>query len=177
MIDWLAILTSRLAMYAYVAIAIGIGYSYWAHHERNIGAAPYKAQIKALSDAIEKQKESAAALLKSEQNKTASIEARLNQALQQQEHKDAINDAIVSDLTKRLAAARLRDPGARSGSGGPASATAASAPSGAADNPSATGLLSAEATGFLRDFAREADEVNAAYASCRADSFNIREQR
>jgi len=108
---------------------------------------------------------------------------KLNGALAAQERTDNANKEIVADLEGKLRAARavsggrMRDPnatGCRSGGQDPGGQVAAS-PGGSGSNPAeAGGLLSADLTGLLDKLTKESDDINVAYASCRADSFNVR---
>jgi hypothetical protein len=133
--------------------------------------------------AITQLKADAAALLASETEKTRSAEQALAELKNDQERQDASHQKTVSDLSDRLQRiaaghdGRLRDPhGTGCGAGGGSTSdSAASAPSDRADHPAETGgLLSAELGGLLQQLTREADEVNVAYASCRADAYTIR---
>lgn len=114
--------------------------------------------------------------LRIEHERVRAAEVRLTKALRDQEKKDVFNQTQVKDLQRRLDAAiargagRLRDPnGAAPARSQPAGAVAATAEHRAADRAETAGLLSESLTRLLRDQAREADEINAAYASCRAD--------
>lgn len=134
--------------------------------------------------AIKTQEAEAATKLADETEKTRLLEHALQAARNNQELKDANHRKTVSDLTSSLRRAagfglRLRDPNATpagcwpSGSGtqGPTSAAAGGRP---ADGAEAGGLLSAELTGLLQRLQREADDINVAYASCRADAYAVR---
>ena len=140
-----------------------------------------KAEDLAATNAL---KAHAAAALASETEKTRSIEQALQKQTDDQNLKDATHEKTVADLSDRLRRSagqpgRLRDPHA-AGCGGSGSGTPgepASAPSaGAADPAQAGGLLSAQLTGLLQQLALEADTINAAYASCRADGIAVRLQ-
>lgn len=132
--------------------------------------------------AIAQLKVKAAGELAAETRKVLEAERRLAAAVAAQEDQDAKNRNTVADLQRRLRAAagagqRLRDPnaaGCGSGGGGAASAAAAHADDRAADAPETGGLLSAQLTGLLERLTREADEINAAYISCRADAQAVR---
>lgn len=129
--------------------------------------------------AINAQKAQAAATLASETAKTRAAEQSLQTNLNAQNIKDADHAQTIATLSDRLhrAAGRLRDPyaaGCGAGSSGTTSETAAAANGGATDTAQAGGLLSAAATEFLLTIAREADDINTAYASCRADAFAVR---
>ena len=134
--------------------------------------------------AIEKVKREAAGQLAIETIKTRNAERALQTFKNDQELKDVQHQQMVVALADRLhgladPAGRLRDPNAaRCGSGGDkpqddASTTARDS----SDNPTeAGGLLSAQLSGLLQRLAREADDINVAYASCRADAYTVRAQ-
>ena len=132
--------------------------------------------------AIEKVKREAADTLASETNKTRIAERALQDFKNTQELQDATHQKTVADLSSRLrtlagASGRLRDPhapGCGAGSGGTAS-EAAPAPGGRpADPAEAGGLLSPDLSGLLQRLTAEADTINVAYASCRADAYAVR---
>jgi hypothetical protein len=132
--------------------------------------------------AIQKLKAEAATKLAAETAKTRSAEQALTEAKNHQELQDAKHQKTITDLSDRLRraaghAGRLRDPNAaQCGGGGDRAqgepATAASA--GATDRAEAGGLLSEPLTELLQRLTRDADEINAAYASCRADAYTLR---
>lgn len=137
------------------------------------------AECTAATDAIKHQ---AAATLAAETAKARATEQALQTQTHHQELQDANNQKTVADLSDRLRrlagpSGRLRDPQAggcgAGGSGAPGAATPAAA-GGATDAAQAGGLFSAAATDFLLQLARDADDVNAAYASCRADADAVR---
>lgn len=132
--------------------------------------------------AITSQKNKAAALLASETAKTRAAEQALQTITHTQSLKDAENAQTLAALSDRLRhaagpAGRMRDPAATGCGGGSAGATAATAAAPgdrAADDAEAGGLLSERLSGLLRELTSSADEINAAYASCRADAFAVR---
>jgi hypothetical protein len=133
---------------------------------------------------IEGSKRAAADSLAQEIEKTRRAEQALHDAKNNQELKDATYQKTVSDLSDRLRrvagpAGRLRDPHAAVGcgpSGGcPTGSAAPAAGGGAADSAQAGGLLSAQLDRLLQQLTREADDINIAYASCRADAYTVRE--
>lgn len=140
---------------------------------------------RAMSEAqaqIEGSKRAAADRLALEIQKTRSAEQALQTAKNTQELKDANHQKTVENLSDRLrtlagAAGRLRDPhaaGCGAGGGG-TPGEAAPAPGGRPGDPAeAGGLLSAELGGLLQRLTREADDINVAYASCRADAYAVR---
>lgn len=131
---------------------------------------------------IDQQKLTAAGVLATETEKTSKAERSLADAKNTQELKDEEHKTTVAGLAAQLraragAGGRLRDPNAtRCGSsGGGAASPAAGTPSASTDDAAqAGGLLSAELTGLLQRQATEADAINNAYASCRADSISLR---
>lgn len=103
----------------------------------------------------------------------------------QQEVKDAQAKQFNADMEKRLRAVaaanggRLRDPAADAGGrgrgGGGAETGAASTPGcGGNDATETKGLLSKPLTELLLTLTSEADAINTAYASCRADAYHVR---
>jgi len=132
--------------------------------------------------AITKQKAEAVATLASETDKVHRAEQALQDFKNHQELQDADHKKTVADLSDRLRriagpAGRLRDPNA-AGCGGSSGGAKGSDPAAAGDRPAdpaqAGGLLSAELSGLLAGLTKEADDINIAYASCRADAFAIR---
>ena len=140
------------------------------------------AKLAKVNHSIDKQKQDAADLLIKETARANAAEKALQDAKNAQEVKDVQAQKTVNALQSRLAAltvdGRLRDPnaGRGGGSGGPQGST----PSATGNSPDrgteAAGLLSAELTGLLQRLQREADEINNAYLSCRADAFAVREK-
>ena len=150
--------------------------------ERHIEQRGYDRAEADYTAAIERLHADAAAQLPEEVNKTRAVEQALNEAKNNQELKDATHTKTIAGLSDRLRraagpAGRLRDPNAapcgRSG-GSPESDPTAPADAGATNAPEAGGLLSAELAELLQQLTREADEINVAYASCRADAFTVR---
>lgn len=143
------------------------GYFSWRGHEREIGAEPYKELIKANNKAAEE--------------KYIALEAKSNQTTQElkdfkkvQEATDATNEQTIAILAKH-SVSRMRDPNqARCSSGSAQSTDSASTGDSPKDPPETGGLLSEELTGLLNQRAFEADQINNAYISCRADIFNLR---
>lgn len=104
------------------------------------------------------------------------LQGKLDAAKNTQELKDVDHEKTVAALSAELrrsagAAARLRDPHAAAC---PAGAVAIAPGAGPDDGAQAGGLLSAELTELLQRLTREADDINNAYASCRADSISVR---
>lgn len=135
--------------------------------------------------AIEKVKREAADTLAGEIQKTRKAEQALQDITNTQNLKDANNAKAVTDLSDRLRriagpAGRLRDPHAGAGCGGGSSGAPCADPGASSDSPAdpaeAGGLLSVELSGLLRERLREADDINDAYISCRADVYTVRAQ-
>ena len=162
------------AIAALVAAVLGYG-----HRQYTQGVTTTTARYEA---ALAQQKAQAAALLASETAKTRDTEQALQSLKNQQELSDAKNQKIVASLSGRLRgiagpAWRLRDPNAPrcwSGGGSTPGAAASAAGDRAADDPEAGGLLSVQLTELLGRVLREADDINVAYASCRADASAVR---
>lgn len=148
-------------------------------HQRGIGeartAAKYEARIALMQ-------QEAAALLKAETDKVNAANARLQQFKDERELTDAKHNATVATLAGRLrvlagASGQLRDPHAsacRERGPGPEPDAAAAASPGADDAAETDGLLSAQLSGLLRRLTHEADEINNAFASCKADADAVR---
>ncbi len=110
------------------------------------------------------------------------LERALTDAHNLQEEKDADAQRILAaerrklrDMSRAGGGAGLRDPHASSGSCGATSSGAApSDPGGAEDPAEARGLLSGPLEQLLLELTDEADEINRAYASCRADAVSVR---
>lgn len=125
---------------------------------------------------IEKLKGDAATTLAAETERVRKAEQALRDFKDYQELKDADNRKIVQALADRVRsligdAGRLRDPNA-TGCGGSGGSATGQATEGAGDRPTdgtqTGGLLSVQLTDLFRRLTREADDINDAYASCRA---------
>jgi hypothetical protein len=178
-----------------LALAAALAWGGVNAFERNLarsGEAAAKVMAKANADALESarlqvdlNKKQAARLLADETAKVAATETRLANALAKLEKTDVANKTTVAGLKTRLVAAagaagRLRDPyGApdRCGaSGGDAKGQTATSADDSPANGAAPGrLLSAELSGFIEQRLAQADALNIAYASCRADAFTVRQ--
>jgi len=161
----------------FLFLSITSGYLIWANHQQGIGEARATGKYNTL---IEAQKKEAAIVLAGETARVVSAERALQDFKNRQEVKDAGNKKTVDTLSARLrdlaVNGRLRDPHAGRGSGGGgASGAVASGTGNRPDNGAETpGLLSAELSGFLGQRLKEADEINNAYISCRADAEAVR---
>lgn len=170
--------TRWLAYAALAALALA-GFAGFVAHERGVGDARTAARYEA---ALTKQKVAAARQYADAMIDLARAEKKLQDFKNNQELKDAKNQETVSVLSDRLRTAadpagRLRDPnaaGCRRSSGGAEDTAATPANRGAADAPEAPGLFSAAATRLLEQLTREADDINTAYTSCRADAYSVR---
>ena len=175
--SWPARIAAALAL---VLAVLAVG---WRVHVKADAAGYARAQA-TFTSAIQQQQIDAANTLAAEIKKTLSAEQALATAKNNQELTDAKHQKTIDDYSHRLRnlagpAGRLRDPHAAAAECRPCSvkpqdpATAPAQP-GAADPAQAGGLLSAELSGLLRRLTREADDINAAYASCRADAYTLR---
>lgn len=163
-----------------LASALWGGVAMWERHIR----ADERAKVTAVYEAaITKQKVVAAKLLAVKTAEAAAATLALQEFKDKQELQDVSNQKTVSDLSARITVLagvnrRLRDPNQTgcggSGAGAQSQATS-NAASGAADPPQTDGLFSAGATELLERLTREADEINVAYASCRADAIQLRQ--
>lgn len=136
-------------------------------------------EVKRLELAIEKQKTEAANKLTTETNRVRDLEAQLAAGVAAQNEKDADHEKTAADYERRLVAlGRLRDPRAGSGGGGGCTGAPnlATTDSRGADTGEAPGLLSMQTSDDLRAALREADTINNAYSSCRADAIDLRRQ-
>lgn len=175
LLEWIYKLIAALGL----VVVLGGGYAAWTSHERGIGDARTSVRYE---KAIAQQGTDAAKQIAAEIAKTAAAEKTLQDFKNQQELIDAKNQTTVANLSSQLLAragpaGQLRDPnatGCRGGSGSAKSATAAGADDRADDGAEAGGLLSKQLTQFLLAQAIDADEINNAYASCRADAQAVR---
>lgn len=170
----------RWLLAAALVAALVAGYFAWADHIGDVREAAVTARYNA---AIDAQKKEATQKLADETAKVAAAEKALNDFKSQQEIKDATNQKTAAGLSARLRdaagpAGRLRDPhaaGCGGGGGGAQSAAATGADDSPADRAQAGGLLSAQLTRLLQQLAAEADGINLAYRSCRADAWSMRD--
>ena len=120
--------------------------------------------------------------LAAETAKVHAAEQSLQKLTNAQNVKDYDHEKTVADLSDRLRHAagptgRLRDPHAAGcGGGGGITQGDIAGPAGdrSGDAAQADGLLSEQLTGLLQRLAREADTVNDAYSSCRAQAISVR---
>jgi hypothetical protein len=178
----MSLLQIRILAAALVLAAILGGIWGYGHHQHTQGLAEGDARTTARYEAaLTKQKAQAQAQLDAALADKARIEAEYAHFKTQQESKDATNQTTVEGLRAQLraaagAAGRLRDPNAARC--GPSSDGATPPPAGptgdSAGYPAqATGLLSAQLTGLLEQLTSEADAINLAYASCRAERLHL----
>ena len=162
-----------------ITVALWLGYGAWEGHQQAVGEARATQRYNA---AIEAQKADAARLLAAQTARVAAREQALQDLKNQQEVQDGKNQRTIDGLGRRLrgmagAAGRLRDANADGcgiGGGSAAGQVAADAGDRPADGAEAGGLLSEELSGLLIRLTGEADAINAAYASCRADAQAVR---
>jgi hypothetical protein len=115
---------------------------------------------------------------------TAKVESgnkKLRDAKEIQEFNDVVNTkalAMLADRSHALASAgMLIDPNAQAcgcGSSGTAFANSTTPSAGVGNPAKAGGVLSRPLSQLLFDITRDADEINVAYISCRADALAIR---
>lgn len=144
-----------------------------------------RVELANLKNAVADQEVEAGKALADETAKVQATQSQLELALKVQEKNDESNQTLIGGLRDRLRTAagpsgRLRDPNAtgcgRRSDGAEGAATAA--PDDRAADPAETGgVFSAGATELLQRLTSEADTINLAYISCRADGFNIRSIR
>lgn len=163
-----------LAVIALGAAALGL-----VHYGHSKGVAETKATYE---DVISKQKLEAYLKLTAETAKTRSADLALQAFKNEQDLKDANHQTIITAMSTRMRglagpAGRLRDPnqaGCGNGGGSTPSADPTAPADRANDTAEAGGLLSAELSGLLQQRTQEADVINIAYTSCRADAFKVR---
>ena len=150
----------------------------WVSYERLQSA---QALNKAHVDALAVQKRQASFVLAAETEKVRQLQAALKIAADTLEKAYATHKAKVADATAALELARksgrLRDPNAdRCGGGGGSAPGPAQPPAGGGegDKAEAGGLLSVQLSDLLSRVLREADDINVAYAACRADALSAR---
>jgi hypothetical protein len=160
-------------------LALGAAFFGYGHYRDAEGVRVTTSTFEA---SISRQKAEAATTLASETDKALQAERALSHLKNLQELQDADHQKTVAGLSARLrdlagSAGRLRDPNAAGcrpgGSGSPYQLAAA--PCAGSDNAAeAGGLLSGRLTELLQRLTSEADDINDAYASCRADAFTVR---
>jgi len=170
----------RVGAAAALLAALTAGYFAFTGHHQNIGERRASARY---DKALTEQRDKAAAALAQATDQVRAVERALQDSRNQLEITDAKHQATIADLSRRVRVAagpagRLRDPHAsaecgRSGDDPPAT-VAAPADDRAADRADAGGLLSEPLTRLLSELTEQADRINAAYASCRADAVAVR---
>lgn len=172
---------TRWLILAALAGALVLGYFAWASHQQDIGENRATARYEA---ALSQQKAEASAKLQAETAKVKQTESQLNAARAALEDKDAQAAKTIAqlraDLRRKSRAAGgpgLRDPfaGSRLGGSGPLGIAAPGSIGSAASPAEASGLLSEPLERLLLEDYADADELNRAYAACRADAFSVRE--
>lgn len=167
---------ARWALYIALAASVLGGYLYWQHHEREIGAAPYIAQLATVKQSLIVQKTEAAKVLAAETAKTGATMRQLDLAIKTQEVNDERNKQENDRMAARLHAlaaansGRLRDPnaGRGGGGGGAQGASTGDAQAGAGNAADASGVLSERTSQALLALVAAADKINIAYISCRS---------
>lgn len=161
--------------------AVVLGYFSWERHIR----VDEKTRVDAVWQAqVDKMKLAAAKALADEVAKTATLELKWSEFKNQQEIKDGKAQQVVAGYKNRIArllgsnGGRLRDPNAEAGCGSGGSSPKTETPPGSGNSGEHTsetgGLLSEALSGLLAELTSEADQINIAYASCRADALNLR---
>jgi hypothetical protein len=170
-----------------VALVLALAHGWFVGVERDHAVSAKNAAVgmyEALTAKVVRQKLEAQKLLAELTTRAQQAESALLEFRRNQQKVDDANKAIIADQARRLrdaAAAhggQLRDPNAGRGCGGPGpeGQGAAGAASGAGDAAQGGGLLSAQLSGLLIRLTGESDTINRAYASCRADTLNLRDQ-
>ncbi len=170
---------TRILAITAIVIAALLGGWYYGQRQYQAGQAEATHRYTASISAI---KAEAVKILAAETAKNRATEQALHAALDKQNTKDSTNEKTIFALSGRLrnltdSAGRLRDPhapGCGPCSSGPPSEAAADTVAGAADTAPASWALSKQLTEFLFQQAADADTLNAAYASCRADAYAAR---
>lgn len=173
-------LLKLIPVWLYLAVLLAAGWAVTGYrlHAVNAELDKAKAVIAGNADALRTQKQTASALLEAETARVTALQAQLNEARDRQERTDGQNQITVDNLSRKLRdAGRLRDPNAKpaqcGGSSGSTAGKAGGSPAAGAANPAeADGVLSVEFDQLLKRLTREADEINNAYASCRASLLN-----
>ena len=140
------------------------------------GTVVYRYEEATWTAAIEKQKREAAELLQVKTLEVAAIErgrAAVNAQLERdhEDHRNRIEAALADNRRLADQLGGLRDPGRRPGGCRPVPGAAGSA--GPAQDGSAEGGLSAEASRFLLEFAAEADRAAEYAGICREWAGNL----
>lgn len=172
---------TRWLMLLGLGLALIAGYFAWEHNIR----ADEKTKVDKVWEAkLDKQKVEAAGLLAAETARVGAIELKWSTFKNQQEIKDGKAQQVVAGYKNRIASllssngGRLRDPNAEigcRGSSGSAEGQIVPSPGNSTEYTAETGgLFSEEASRLFIELTSEADQINLAYASCRADSLNLR---
>ena len=174
-------MTIQVKVIAFLLAIIGLAVGIYFFGEHRFQQGDDAASLR-WGSVVDKMKIEAAADLAKEVLKTKSVEDVLASALHERELKDADNHKTIEVLSTYIRnlvgdTGRLRDPnatGCGSSGGGTAGQTFSSASSGPADGTETGGLLSVQITELFTGIVREADDINEAYISCRADSLQVR---
>lgn len=141
-----------------------------------------------LKTAVAEQKAEASTQLAAAGARILETERELADARAEQEIKSAKDQKTVvalrgqlRDMSRAGGGPGLRDPHGEAGggvcSGGASGEVAAGADDRAVDGAKAGGILSKSLENLLLQIVSEADEINLAYAACRADSLRVREAK
>jgi hypothetical protein len=149
-----------------------------AVHDRNIRLDERTKVVGEYNQKIAEQKAAAQVSLDAETAKASAASTALKEIKDVQENTDVINAKTIELLAGKLNALRLRSGtqaglGGGSGGGTQGSITAA-ASAGSADPAPSTGVLSDATVEFLLSQSKQADTINIAYISCRADALAVR---
>lgn len=172
--------TSKLILGAILATAVvaGLGWVVYKVDRRATAIESDKWQAK-----VGKMKLQATQELLAATNERDALQSALSNALAAQERKDDEGQKTVARLEnnlrsmRALSGGRMLDPnatGCRSGGQDANGKDSGAAIGGGGNAAEARGLLSTELTRLLDKLTREADDINVAYASCRADAVTIR---
>jgi len=163
-----------------VVLVVALWWGWNAADARNDAVA----EMGELQAALANQKIEAGKLLAHETAEVLRLEHELGAARAAQETTDATNRKTLADLradmrrnSRAAGGEGLRDPwatGCRRSGDRPEGADSPAAEPGGGDGTDAGRVLSAELEGLLLDRLEKADTINIAYASCRADTLNLR---
>lgn len=173
---------NRYTIGGLLILALGIGgWTAIQKWEARIRADEHKIVVDEYNFKIEAQKATATALLATETAKVKTAEDALLKLHFEGELRDKTNEGaivILADKLQRLG--RLRDPGftgCRPSGSSATSQTPASTNNSASDPSDGAGLLSEQASEFLREQAASSDKINIAYIACRADAYEVRQAK
>jgi hypothetical protein len=164
-----------------LVVTLYLSYNAW---ERRIRENEREKVVAEYNVKIDAQKVEAAKLLEQVTTRVTAAEKTLRVELEKQNETDVINEKTISVLADKLHGLASRtggvfiDPnstGRWQSSDIPSGSTAAVTGTGFSNPTQAAGVLSKFTTDALLTLARQADELNAAYESCRNDSIKVRQ--